>query len=352
MNKNFIFLSALATIIMVGCSDNKVKQRESVKVKTTEVQMVSVGTEQSYSGTIEEMNGTLLSFASMGTIKTLNINDGQFVRAGQLLGTLDPTSTSNAVSAAASTKTQTQDALVQAQDAYKRMKQLHDADALPEIKWVEVQTKLRQAKAAVRQATSAEHIASKGYGDTRLTAPFSGYISQKSAEVGQNASPGLPVAKLVKIDQVKVKIAVPEEEIKRFHKGQHIIVRVPAFGKEWFTGVVAETGVSADVISHSYDVKAIISNPQHRLLPGMICEVYVPESNGGNVISLPADIVQIDADNKAFVWIDDKGKAKKVVVEIGNNAGDNVEITSGLSVGDKVIVEGQQKISTGMRISE
>ena len=56
MNKNFIFLSALATIIMVGCSDNKVKQRESVKVKTTEVQMVSVGTEQSYSGTIEEMN--------------------------------------------------------------------------------------------------------------------------------------------------------------------------------------------------------------------------------------------------------------------------------------------------------
>lgn len=75
------------------------------------------------------------------------------------------------------------DALSQAEDTYRRMKQLHTAGSLPDIQWVDAQTKLSQARALVRQTRAAEAIARKGMTDTRLIAPFSGYISKKTAEV-------------------------------------------------------------------------------------------------------------------------------------------------------------------------
>ncbi len=69
-------------------------------------------------------------------------------------------------------------------------------------------------------------------------------------------------------------------------------------------------------------------------------------------IALPANIVQIDADNKTFVWTVQDGKACKTPVTVGDNIGDNVMVTAGLNLGDKVIIEGQQKVSTGMPIKE
>lgn len=62
--------------------------------------------------------------------------------------------------------------------------------------------------------------------------------------------------------------------------------------------------------------------------------------------------MQIDADNKPFVWIVQDGKADKRMITVGDNSGDNVMVTAGLSTGDKVIVEGQQKVSTGMQVTE
>ena len=100
-----------------------------------------------YSGTVEEENGTLLSFSIAGTIQTLNIRLGQHVQAGQLLATLEETSMQSSYNAAKAT-------LEQAEDAYRRMKELHDKGSLPDIKWIEVQSQVEQAR-------SMEQIAKK-----------------------------------------------------------------------------------------------------------------------------------------------------------------------------------------------
>lgn len=357
MKKEMYLMLLIATLVISSCSEKKQQagQSQPVKVKTMPVGVSAAGGGQAYSGVIEEMSGTSLSFAGAGTVKTLNVSEGQFVAKGQVLGAIDPQTMQNTVNMARATTAQAEDALKQAEDAYGRMKLLHDNGSLPEIQWIDVQTKLSQAQQMVRQARASEQIARKGLTDTRLLAPFSGYVAQKLVDIGSNVVPGMPVIKLVKIDQVKVNISVPEEEISAISKGQTIHVTVAALGGKRFTARVIERGVSADPLSRSYEVKAVIANLSHELLPGMIAGVEGMASVAHKTrtcVSLPATIVQIDADNKPFVWIVQDGKAEKRMITVGENSGDNVMVTAGLSTGDKVIVEGQQKVSTGMQVTE
>jgi RND family efflux transporter MFP subunit len=352
MNKSKVMvLVAMVTVFLASCNSKKEEVKNEVCVKTATVGKTSISGNQSYAGTIEEMSGTTLSFAGAGTIKTLNIDEGKMVRAGECIGSIDASSTGNAVAMAHAATMQAREALKQAEDAYKRMKLLHDNGSLPEMKWVEVQTKVSQAKQMVTQAVASERIARKGLTDTRLIAPFSGYISKKQAEIGQNVLPGQPVASLVKIDQVKVKISVPEEEIAQLKIGQRIAFRVSSLSNKTFFGVLSEKSVAADPISRAYSVKAIVANHNHELLPGMVCDAYTSISDSQNKMVLPANIIQINIDNQPFVWVVSHGKAVRKNVVLGENVGENVTIVGGISPMDKVIVEGQQKVSNGMKVS-
>ncbi len=330
-------------LALCGCSGEKKETTEKVvKVKTMTVETGRHSDGQSYSGTIEEQSGSMLNFSSVGTLQSIHVSEGQMVHKGQLIATIDEASVKSAYEAALAAKEQ-------ALDAEQRMKQLHDAGSLPEIKWIEVQTQ-------VRQALSAEKIAKKALSDTKLYAPFSGYVAQKQAEAGQSVAPGVPVVKLVRIDQVKVKISVPEDEIATIHKSDRMKVRIAALGNRCFEATVAEKGVAADLLSRTYEVKGTLSNPHHELLPGMIAEVVMgdtaKQADIDQTISLPANIIQIDADNKTFVWTVAGGKAQQTYVTTGENIGEGVQITNGLKAGMKVICEGQQKVSNGMKVKE
>ena len=128
----------LLPLILVGCSQDEQGAgivQEAVRVKTQRIEAVPLEKTNTFSGTVEEKNGTALSFATAGTIRTLNIHLGDRVRKGQLIGTLDDTSARNSHAAAQAT-------LAQAEDAYHRMKELYDKGSLPEIRWVETQSKL------------------------------------------------------------------------------------------------------------------------------------------------------------------------------------------------------------------
>lgn len=371
---------AISAILLLATSCNKPKQpvENAVQVKTITVSPSPLNNAESYSGTLEENNSISLSFPVGGTVKQVNIAEGQSVQARQLIAVLDATTLNNLVSASSATVSQAQAAVgqaraglaqaeksaAQAADAYKRMKLLHDNGSLPEMKWVEVQTQyqqaqdavsqvrqqVNQAEAAVKTAHAQKNISLKNLHDTRLFAPSTGYISRSMVTAGQNIAPGQPVAMLVDIRQVKVKISVPETDIAHIHTGQPLRFTVSSMPGRIFTARITEKGVAADPISRSYEVKATAANADRKLLPGTVCDVYIEQPQHAGVITLPANIIQIDMDNQPFVWTVVNGKARKTSVEPGQNIGDNVQIVSGLSYGSKVIVEGQQKVSNGTKV--
>ena len=329
-------VAALTLAACGGSSDNGSGQREAVKVEVTRVKAAPAGQAGSYSGTVEEESGTLLSFAVGGTVSRVLVNEGDRVGKGQLIATLDAEQlTHNHASARA--------ALKQAEDAYKRMEELHGKGSLPEIKWVEAQTALERARAS-------EQMARKQLADCRLYAPFSGVISKKFAERGQNVGAGTQVVKLVAVGRMKVKIAVPESEMAQITVGQKADITVEALGGAAMRGTVTEKGVTADPLSRSYDVKLSLPKASGKLLPGMVADVALRGGNASMACILPAHIVQIDERNNEFVWLAVGGKAAKRIITVGDFTADGVIITSGLAYGDMVITAGAQKVSEGMRV--
>lgn len=327
-------------ILMTNCqvketaSDN---QEVSVKVKTMRVDSSEDQRVNKYSGTVEEASETALSFPVAGTIQEMRVRLGDRVTKGQLIATIDPSTMRNSHAVAKA-------ALEQAEDAFRRMKELHDKGSLSEIKWVEIQSKLEQAR-------SLEEIARKNLEDCRLYAPYDGVISEKMGESGLNVMPGVPVARLVSVNQLKVKVSVPETEISNIALSWEATIQVPALNDQCFKGTVIEKGIVANPLSRSYDVKIRIDNPDKSLMPGMVVKVGLRSPEEKRSFVLPAYIVQLDENNRTFVWVNNGGKAQRRFVTCGDYTAHGVTVVSGLDAGDEVIVEGQQKVCENVMLS-
>jgi len=330
-----IFLSAL---IWISCSGKKDENQaiRAVPVKVVKVSESSYMNSRNYVGTVEAVSSSSLSFEVMGNVSKVFVTEGENVQKGKLLATLDKATLQNSYNASLAS-------LKEAQDAYNRMKSLYDNGSLPEMKWVEVQSKLQQA-------VSMEQISRKGLKDAGLYAPFSGVISNKSIEPGMNVMPGIEVMQLADISTVNIKIAVPEKEISRVNKGQQAEVMVGALGDKLFTGVVSEKGIAANPLAHTYEVKIKLNNTSHELMPGMVCKVGVHSHETEAGIVLPTHTVQLQPDGKKFVWVVKDNAASQRIVNTGDLTAEGVIITAGLQPGDEVIVAGNQKVSEGTKI--
>lgn len=323
---------------MAACGGNGGGRKpEPVRVRTLAMRPVPVCGSSAYSGTVEATNGASLSFSAMGTITGIHVEAGQRVAKGQLIATLDPLQARSAHSAAKSQ-------LEQAEDAFGRMKELHDKGSLAEVKWVEVQSRLQQAR-------SAEEMARKSLADCRLYAPFGGVVAEKTAEVGQNAAPGIQVVKLVTTGNMDVKIAVPETEIASVGLNREATVKVAALGGRTFAGRVVEKGVVANAMSRCYDVKIRVAGGGSGLLPGMVAEVELAAAgNAASAFVVPAGVVQTDELNRTFVWVAAAGKATRRMVECGEFTAQGVTVCSGIAAGDEIIVDGSHKVCEGTEV--
>lgn len=331
-----LFLLAVMAFSFTACSDNKKQETEApVNVSTISVGEDANACSREYVGTIVERSGTSLSFEVPGRITSLMVDNGAPVRKGQLLAVIDPTSLRETHRATLAT-------LKQAEDACKRFEPLHRQGTISDIRWMDLQTKLEQAQ-------SAEQMARTQLSHTQLTAPFSGVISERPAEQGMNVMAGQPIYHLVDIAGVDVEVSIPEAEVSSIRIGSKASLKVPALEGRNFVATVKEKGVVANTVSHTYDVKLAISGGAGKLMPGMVCSVWLHASSSKQ-ISVPTNAVKLDADNRRFVWLVEGGKAKRQYVTIGDFIPGGVCITDGLRPGDCVITDGSQKVSEGMRV--
>lgn len=321
-----------------GLKKEKITQTPPIKVEVMPVASSATGSLRTYSGTVASGTGAEVSFSIPGTIKAIYVKEGDQVKKGQLLAEVKDETLVNNYNIAKS-------ALDEAQDSYNRFKKLHDAKALADMKWVEVQNALQAAK-------NSEEIAARAMGDARIYAPVSGTVAKKFADVGQTVVPAVPVLSLVTLGDVKVTIPVPEDEIAAMTPGMKAAITVDALDGKQLQGTITEKGIVANPLTRAYDVKFSVDNADGSLLPGMICSVNIEGStNDETAIVLPPQSVLLSADNRNFVWIARNGKAEQRFVEAPDMTAEGIIIASGLSKGDTVIIAGMQKVSNGTRIA-
>lgn len=325
-------------LVSAGCSSGK-RTDNAEKVIPVEVVTVSEDAQASsrdYVGVIEEESASALSFQVQGNVVEVTVGEGDRVKQGQLLAKLNDDNLQSTYNAAKAS-------LKQAEDAMERLQKLYDNQSLPEMKYVEVRSKLEQAR-------SMEEVARKNLNESHLVAPFDGVIGKRSVEVGENVMPGQSVFTLLKINRVKVKISVPENEISGIDGNCTATVSVGALGGKTFTGSVSEKGIVANPVSHTYDARMVLLNPSGELMPGMVCRVQVRDEISAPAIVLPNSAVQVSDRNERFVWCVKDGAAVKVPVVTGDLTGVGLVIENGLTGGEQVITGGYQKVSEGMKV--
>jgi RND family efflux transporter MFP subunit len=333
-------LVTLTVLSFVGCNHKKnVESPTDPQVVLAEVNNVKNSTDLHYSGSIEASQTIPLTFQTSGTILKVLVSAGDAVHKGQLLGTVDKADAQNMYEV-------TNSKYLQAKDAYNRLKEVHDNGSLPEIKWVEMESNLQQAQSSVA-------IAKNNLSKCNLYAPDNGIIGKRNVEPGMSSISVTAPLELVKIETVYVKIAVAENEISKIKKGQKARFKVSALDDKIFDGVVTNVGVVADQISRTYEVKITVKNSGLLLKPGMVCDVNLGITATKDILTVASQAVDKDRDNNAFVFVVDTEQkiAKKRIIHIGNYVNDNIEILDGLSVGEKVVCEGKQKLSDNCKVT-
>ena len=345
-----VILGLLALLVLGSCSEKKKDgEKAPTRVKTEVVNgQSSIGNGQSYVGIVEEREATAVSFTGMGVVKRMLVSEGQAVGRGQLIAEMDDTQARNLLRGAEAQ-------MAQANDALERYKMLYDNGSLPEVQWVEIQSKVAQAKSQLE-------VAKKNLADCRLTAPVSGIVGHKQIGVGETALPSQAVVTILDISTVKVKVAIPESEVSGITANTPSSIRVDAINRS-FTGARIEKGVTADALTHTYDVRINVPNPERQLLPGMVASVSLTPNPSLDTCNqqdarkdvgscqIPVTAVQKNADGTLFVWVvKADGTAHRTTVTIGETMGNRIAITNGIENGQRIVTEGYQKLSEGTKV--
>ncbi len=333
-------LGLVAIFALCSCHEKKASEvKAPTRVETTVVSTATAENGQTYVGIVEEREATAVSFTGMGVVKRVFVNEGQAVSRGQLIAEMDNTQARNLLSGAEAQ-------MAQANDALQRYQMLHDNGSLPEVQWVEIQSKVAQAKSQLE-------VAKKNLADCRLTAPVSGIIGTKAVKAGETALPSQAVVTILDISSVKVKVSIPEAEVSAIQPRTPSTIHVEAIGRS-FAGGHIEKGVQADPLTHTYDVRITVANADRKLLPGMVANVQLkaslPSAQGGKPL-IPVTAVQRNADGNLFVWtIGQDSTAHRTTVGVGPTVGNNVTIMNGVSDGQRIVTEGYQKLSEGTKV--
>ncbi|MFA7200419.1 MAG: efflux RND transporter periplasmic adaptor subunit [Bacteroidales bacterium] len=338
--QNILIISCLF-LFVTSCKFSQSQSKSvsnPVKASVYTVSENCIIPERTYVGVVEEGNKVLLSFSSPGKIKNMYATVGQSVKEGQILAAIESETLKQMHASALAT-------LHQAEDAWERLTLLYESGSLPEIQYVEMQTKLEQAKAA-------EKIAARALTETELRAPMAGVVGKRNVEQGMNVLPDQPVITLLNTERPVIKIHVPESEMFDTKVGQSARIFVGALKSSEITGKITEKGVQAHPYTHGYDVKIAPDSHIIGLLPGMVCKVYVRNLPEENALIIPVRAIIPEPFNKGhFVWVlDEENRAQKRTVRPGTLVRGGITILEGLVPEDRVIEEGYQRVTVNSKV--
>ncbi len=211
------------------------------------------------------------------------------------------------------------------------------------------QQEFDQTEAAFQAAAATLAVAEEDLADARMVAPFAGVITRRRVSPGQFVRRGEALASLVQMDPLEVVFHVPERHLGKVRPGQSVRFRSAGAAME-FEAEVTYLAPRLDPATRTLEVKARLENPEARLRPGMFGRVRMVVDVREDAVVVPAAAVAMSPQGTRVVVMNDEGRSEFRMVEPGRRVDGLIEIRSGVEAGERVVVEGHQKMGPGMRI--
>ena len=313
-------------------------------------------------GTVRAAQSAQLASQMMGTITSVSVHEGEAVRRGQVLITIDAAQPHAAYQSATAGLQASKQAVAAADADYaladatmKRYQSLYDKKSVSPQEYDEVKTKVEAAKArrdaaqaGTAQAEAAVAESSTSVGFTRIRAPFDGLITAKLVDPGAMAAPGVPLLVMEDPSRFRLEANVDESQIGLVKLSAAVPVVIDSLGGQEITGKVVQIVPAADPASRTFTVKIELpANPMIR--SGVFGRARFPRGQRESMVVPQTALLQRGQLDAVYV-VNSDGLASLRYVTLGKPASGTVEVLSGLDNGDRVVAEPSGRDLSGKRI--
>ena len=354
-------LAATATLAIVAPA--ALGQMPPASVRVAPVERAAVTLTQPLVASVEPVTRATLAADFAGVVLDRTFEEGQRVAKGQPLVSIDAevmgARHAAAEAAVRSAEAQLERARIEAANTAReaaRQESLFRRNAAPEKEFLDARSAddRAQASIAVSEAEVAQRQAEAREMELMLAkasvaSPLDGVVERRYAEIGQWLDSGDPVADVVQLDPLFVRVGVPERVVTSVKPGDTAEVMIPALGGRTFEGTVDQIVPVADPQSRTFPVRILLPNPDGEIRPGFFARATL-RSSGEQSFQVPKDAV-VNNGTDAHVVVVRDGAAAIVPVTLGVASGETVGVTGELADGDRVVVRGNESLMPGQPLN-
>ena len=390
-------LAVSCAALIVGCSKPTTGQNRrgggaSVGIQTTGTKRITVQRKVDLAGTLLSPDQAKVSAEAAGVVRSVLVEIGREVRAGEPLVKIEPRELALAAARAESALRQTRaqlgmpdridagdtppkdeeigtvkNALAnrdEARDNAQRARTLSARGLMAPVELQAAETRLRMAEAALESAVdqvrgqkallqdrrAAYDLALKKLDDTVVRAPIAGVVSERPVHVGEYIPERTPVVTIVQVNPLKLRTGVQERHAGIIQPGQSVEFRVESFGDTVFHGKVAYVSPSLDETMRTFTVESLVDNSDLRLKPGFFAKGVILTTRDENVLAVPDAAVSTLA-GVSSVYVVQDGKIAQQTVTLGVRQGDLWEVVDGLK-GNEILASSRlNELATGISVT-
>ncbi len=327
MKTYITILSAALVASTVSCSREEAKTEEKEELPVVTVDVVhskAVPQSREYTANVEAENLNNIAPATPNRIKTIRVDVGDRVQAGQTLVTLDSSNSDQ----------------IRINREYNRAVQLLEIGGGTQQAVDQLKAQLDAAKS--QYANIQEN--------TVLSSPITGVVTARNYDPG-DMSGNLPVLTVGQLSPVvKVLVNISENDMADVSVGQPVSINLDAYPGETFSGKVYRVYPTVDPASRTFGVEIRIPNPGERLKPGMFARVEIGFGERENVVVPDRAVVKQTGSGNKYVYVLHGNKVSYNRVELGRRLDNAYELIEGVADGDTVVITGQSRLADGVEV--
>lgn len=338
MNIRPLLFLALSVLLLAGCREKTTTKTQfdpTIPVVISVVGVTDDNNIRNYVGTVKSEMRLPLSFSLGGTLTAIYVQNGQQVKRGTIIAKVDETTARSLHDAALAS-------LNQAEDGYRRLKEVHEAGGISDVRWVQMETDLEKARQT--EISTRKHLQ-----ECTLRAPQDGFISMEERSIGEVLKPSEPFCDIVDMGKMVVEFSVPEKEIGVINIGDQAEATFPGLNDMKKTIEIIDKSFVSNPLGHSYNIKARIPVEDWDILPGMVAKIRLALTQASGIV-VPSSCIQTMPDG-VDIWVVKNHKAYRQNITLGNYVKNGVTVTDGLRHGDTIITEGYHKLYNGAKVS-
>lgn len=291
-------------------------------------------------GAIEADEERMISSEMPGKITSLRVKEGDNVKKGQLIATIDTESIEKGID-------ELQKSMELANDLFERQERLWQKNIGSEIQYLQA----KNTKERLEKSLASAELSLK---KAKIYAPISGAVTMVLGKQGEITSPGVPIIKLISTRQVKLTADVPETYIRDVKRNDFVNVKVPVLELDK-RARVSRIGNEINNNNRTFEVEVKLDNSKRELKPNLLAMLMINDYSAEDAVAIPLELVQQDVSGNSFVFSAEQKEGKyfvmKKMIETGVAFDGMVEILEGLKGDEMLVTTGSQYLADGQEIA-